>query len=557
MDRIWLKSYPQGVPAEIEADGFVSLGAMFAQSVQRYRHQTAFECLGARLSYARLDHLSRDFAAYLQGVLKLPPGERVAIMLPNVLQYPVCMLGALRGGYVVVNCNPLYTARELEYQLVDCAARSIVILENFAHTLESIIGKTQINNVIVARLGDLLGFPRGMAVNWLLSFVRRQIPAWHIDGACRFRAVLAKGRKMPFVAPEVRRDDIAFLQYTGGTTGVSKGAMLSHGNMLANIEQTRLWSASLLQPGEERVVTVLPLYHIFALTANCLLFLRLGASNLLVVNPRDLQALVATLARHPLTVLIGVNTLFSALLDTPRFAALDFRRLKVCLAGGAAVHKSVAERWQRTTGKVLIEAYGLTETSPALTVNPLDATDFNGSVGLPLPSTEVLIRDDDGNDLPLGERGELCARGPQVMQGYYRQKEETANVMSSDGFLRTGDMAVMDARGYVTLVDRKKDLIIVSGFNVYPNEVEEVLALHPEILEAAAIGVPDAKTGEAVKVFVVRRHAALNAEQVIAHCREYLTSYKLPVQVEFCAELPKTPVGKLLRRALRDAVPGF
>ncbi|SDH64969.1 long-chain-fatty-acid--CoA ligase [Propionivibrio dicarboxylicus] len=551
MDKIWLQSYEPGVPAEIDPAAYASLIDLFEQSVARYRDRTAFICMGARISYGELDRLSRDFAAYLQSVLKLERGERVAIMLPNVLQYPVCMLGALRAGCVVVNCNPLYKARELEYQLRDCGATTIVILENFARTLMKVVRRYPVEHIVMARLGDMLG-AKGPVVNFVVKYVKRVVPSWRLRNVEPFRQAMARGRAASFAPVEVGRDDIAFLQYTGGTTGVSKGAMLTHGNMLANVIQVHAWVRQHVTDGEELVVTALPLYHIFAMTANCFLFIRLGGTNLLITNPRDIPGFIKELARTPFTIMTGVNTLFNALLNHPKFAELDFSRVKVTLGGGAAVQRGVAERWKKLTGLTLMEGYGLTEASPVAAINPFHGTEYTGAIGLPVPSTEVAIRDDSGNDVALGERGELCLRGPQVMKGYYRQPEETANVMTPDGFLRTGDIAVMDERGFIRIVDRKKDMILVSGFNVYPNEIEDVLAMHDGVVEAAAIGVPDERTGETVKIFVVRRDASLTPKELLRHCREFLTGYKVPSQIEFRTELPKTNVGKILRRELRD-----
>jgi len=555
VEKIWLQSYEQGVPAEIDMSEFQSLGELFEKSVAAYSERTAFVCMGAEITYGQLDTLSRDFAAYLQTVLKLPKGERIAIMMPNVLQYPVCMIGALRGGYTIVNCNPLYTGRELEYQLRDSGSQTIVILENFARTLAQVIARTQVKNVVIARLGDMLGFPKGSIVNFVVKYIKRMVPAWRIPKTVGFRSAIAQGAAAQFTPVKVELEDVAFLQYTGGTTGLSKGAMLTHRNIIANATQAHVWVSSVVTMENEMVVTALPLYHIFALTANCFLFIKIGANNLLITNPRDIPKFVAELGKYPFTVLTGVNTLFNALLNNPDFSALDFSRVKVTLGGGTAVQKGVAERWKKVTGKPLIEAYGLTETSPAATINPINIPEYNGSIGLPISSTEAVIRNDSGADVPLGERGELCIRGPQVMKGYYKQPEETANVFMPDGFLRTGDIAVMDNKGYVRIVDRKKDMILVSGFNVYPNEVEDVLAMHPGVLEVAAIGVPDEKTGEAVKIFVVRKDPLLTPAQLIIHCREYLTAYKVPSQVEFRKDLPKTNVGKILRRELRDEVP--
>jgi long-chain acyl-CoA synthetase len=552
VDKIWLQSYQQGVPAEVDVKEFQSLGEMFEKSAARYRDRVAYINMGAQITYGQLDRLSRDFAAYLQSDLKLVRGARIAIMMPNVLQYPICMLGALRAGYTVVNCNPLYTPRELEHQLKDSGAEAIVILENFAHTLEQVLARSPIKHIVMARLGDMLGFPKGRIVNFVVKYVKKMVPAWTLARTVDFGKALAKGAASDFKPVAVTPDDLAYLQYTGGTTGVSKGAMLTHGNILANLAQVYAWIIPEVEEGRELVVTALPLYHIFALTANCFTFLRIGASNLLITNPRDIPAFTAELAKYPFTIFIGVNTLFNALLNSDAFLALDFSSLKVSLGGGMAVQKAVAEKWKRVTGTPLIEAYGLTETSPAATINPLNITEYTGSIGLPISSTEVAIRNDSGADVALGERGELCIRGPQVMKGYYQRPEETANAFMDDGFLRTGDVAVMDKKGFVRIVDRKKDMILVSGFNVYPNEVEDVVAMHPGVLEVASVGVPDAKSGEAVKIYVVKKDQALTAAQLIAHCREHLTGYKVPSQVEFRDELPKTNVGKILRRQLRD-----
>lgn len=554
MEKIWLQSYQEGVPAEVDSSEFQSLGEMFEKSVEMYRDRVAYISMGAQITYGELDTLSRDFAAYLQSVLKLPKGTRVAIMMPNVMQYPVCMFGALRGGYTVVNCNPLYMPRELEHQLKDSGAEAIIILENFAHTLEQVIAHTPIKHVVLARLGDMLGFPKGALVNFVVKYVKKMVPHWHLPGHVDYGKAVSQGRRADFKPVKVVQEDLAFLQYTGGTTGLSKGAMLAHSNILANVTQAHAWiTPAIAKDSQEFIVTALPLYHIFALTANCFTFIKIGATNLLITNPRDIPAFAAELGKYPITVITGVNTLFNALLNNDTFNALDFSKLKLTLGGGMAVQRAVADNWKRVTGKPLIEAYGLTETSPAATMNPLNIPEYTGSIGLPISSTDVVIRDDSGADVPLGERGELCIRGPQVMKGYYNRPEETANVFMADGFLRTGDVAVMDATGYVRIVDRKKDMILVSGFNVYPNEVEDVVAMHPGVLEVAAVGVPSEKSGEAVKIFVVKKDPALTAEALIAHCRENLTGYKIPAHVEFRTELPKTNVGKILRRELRDA----
>ncbi|HUY03103.1 MAG TPA: long-chain-fatty-acid--CoA ligase FadD [Rhodocyclaceae bacterium] len=551
MERIWLKSYPAGIPAEIDVDEFASIGAMFENSVRQFGPRTAFINMGKALSYDELDHLTRDFAAYCQSVLGLKRGARVAVMMPNVLQNPICIFGVLRAGLTVVNCNPLYTPRELEHQLNDSGAEAIVIVENFAHVLQEVVAMTRIKHVVVTGLGDMLGTVKGGLVNFVVRHVKKMVPAFSLPQAIGFKAALARGAAATFSPVPVGHDDIAFLQYTGGTTGISKGAMLSHGNIVANLQQAHAWLKPYLAEGREIIITALPLYHIFALTANCLTFIKIGATNVLIANPRDIPGFVKELAKYKFTTITGVNTLFNALLNAPGFANLDFSKLNISLGGGMAVQKVVAERWKQVTGNTLIEAYGLTETSPAATINPLNLAAYNGSIGLPVPSTDVAIRDDEGSDLPLGEAGELCVRGPQVMKGYWNRPDETAKVIMADGFLRTGDIAVMDEKGFIRIVDRKKDMILVSGFNVYPNEVEAVVAMHPGVLEVAAVGVPDEKSGEAVKIFVVKRDATLTAESVIAYCRENLTGYKIPKQVEFRSELPKTNVGKILRRALR------
>ena len=555
MEKIWLKSYPPGVPAEIDISEFNSVGDVLARSVRLYGPQPAYICMDKSITYDELDRLSTQFAGFLQGELGLPQGARVAIMMPNVLQYPIAAFGALRAGYTVVNVNPLYTPRELEHQLRDSGAEAIVIVENFCTTLQEVVKNTPVKTVVTTGLGDMLGFPKGMIVNFVVKHVKKMVPAWDIPGNINFRDALTRGARHALKPVKVTLDDLAFLQYTGGTTGVAKGAMLTHRNIVSNLTQAYEWIRPFVRDGNEVIVTALPLYHIFALTANCLTFMRLGAANVLITNPRDIPGFVKELSKHKFSVLTGVNTLFNALLNDPNFGKLDFSAMRVTLGGGMAVQKAVADRWKEITGKPLIEAYGLTETSPAATINPLDLKEYNGAIGLPVSSTEVAIRDDDGNDVPLGQSGELCVRGPQVMKGYYNREDGTAKVMMPDGFLRTGDVAVMDEKGFVRIVDRKKDMILVSGFNVYPNEVEAVVAMHPGVLEVAAIGVPDDKSGEAVKVFIVRKDAALTEEAVLAHCRENLTGYKMPRFVEFRQELPKTNVGKILRRALRDEPP--
>jgi long-chain acyl-CoA synthetase len=551
VERIWLKSYPPGVPAEIDAGAYASIGALFEQSVACFGRRAAYLCMGKALTYAQLDRYARELAGYFQS-LGLPPGARIALMMPNVLQYPVALFAILRAGYTVVNCNPLYTARELEYQLADSGAEALIVLENFAHVAQQALPGTRVRHVIVTGLGDMLGLFKGTLVNAILRHVKKMVPAWRIDGAVHWSRALLRGSAAGFGPAAVGRDDIAFLQYTGGTTGVAKAAVLTHGNILANLQQAHAWISADLVAGEETIITALPLSHIFALTANCLVFLRLGATNVLIPNPRDIPGFVRELAKHRFSVITGVNTLFNALLNHAEFRRLDFSALKVSLGGGMAVQQTVAERWRKLTGCTLVEAYGLTEASPAVAMNPLSLAAFNGSIGLPLPSTDVAICDRNGRDLPPGAEGELCVRGPQVMRGYWHSPEETAAAMTPDGFLRTGDIAVMDTAGFIRIVDRKKDMVLVSGFNVYPNEVEAVVAAHPGVLEAAVVGVPEPKTGEALKLFVVRRDPELTAGALIAHCRQSLASYKVPHRIEFRDELPKTNVGKILRRALRE-----
>ena len=551
MEKVWLQSYPEGVPAEIDPSEFMSIGEVFERSCREFADREAYVCMGKAISYAELERLSAAFAAYLQSALGLVPGSRVAIMMPNVLQYPVAMFAALRAGYTVVNCNPLYTPRELEHQLKDSGAEVIVVLENFASTLQRVIDRTQVRHVVVTALGDLLSVPKGLLVNFVVRHVKKIVPAFDLPGSVRFNDALNLGRGQSLNSVNVVHEDIAFLQYTGGTTGVAKGAMLTHRNVVSNMMQADAWIRPFAH-GPQIVITALPLYHIFALTANCLVFLKLGATNVLITNPRDIPGFVRELAKYRFTIITGVNTLFNALLNHPDFAKLDFSGLQVSLGGGMAVQHAVADRWRSITGRTLIEAYGLTETSPAVCINRPDQNDFNGSIGLPVPSTEISIRNDEGMELPLGEAGELCVRGPQVMKGYYRRPDETCRVMSEDGFLRTGDIATIDEKGFVRIVDRKKDMILVSGFNVYPNEVEDVVASCPGVLECCAVGVPDEHSGEIVKVFIVSKDPLLTADMVIAHCRTLLTPYKIPRQIEFRRELPKTNVGKILRRALKE-----
>lgn len=552
MEKIWLREYPKGVKHEINPDAYPSLVEVFTESCKRFSDKPAFANMDLSITFRALEEKTRYFAAYLQTVVGLQKGARVAIMLPNVLPYPIAMFGALRGGYTVVNVNPLYTARELEYQLKDSGAEAIVILANFAHTLERVLSKTHVKTVIVTQLGDLFPFPKSLLVNFVVRYIKKMVPAWNIPQAVPFLNILAEGKLRTFKPVSVTGADIAFLQYTGGTTGVSKGAMLTHRNMVANIEQAYEWVKPKIKEGNEIIITALPLYHIFALTANCLVFMKCGALNVLITNPRDINGFVKELAKYPFTAITGVNTLFNALLNHPDFAKLNFSCLSIALGGGMAVQHAVAERWKKVTGVVLLEAYGLTETAPAACINPLDLKDFNGSIGLPLPSTEFAVLDENGKELPIGERGELCIRGPQVMKGYWQSPEATAKSIMPNGWLRTGDIAKADNKGYFYIVDRKKDMILVSGFNVYPNEIEDVVALHPGVLEVAAVGVPDAHSGEVVKAFIVKKDQSLTEQDVIAYCRENLTGYKVPRFVEFRTELPKSNVGKILRRELRQ-----
>ncbi|APV51057.1 long-chain-fatty-acid--CoA ligase [Betaproteobacteria bacterium GR16-43] len=554
MEKAWLKSYAPGVPAEIDTSVYASIADIFRQSCARFAPRPAFTCMGATLTYAELDRLSRDFGAYLQKVAGLKRGARVAIMMPNVLQYPVAIFAALRAGFIVVNCNPLYTPRELEHQLKDSGAEAIVILENFATTLEKVIAQTGVKTIVTTQLGDLLGFPKSFITNFAVKHVKKMVPPWKLPNPVDFAAALAAGRPQALEEPDLVHDDIAFLQYTGGTTGVSKGAMLTHGNIVSNLLQSSAWWGQDLREGEEIIITALPLYHIFALTGNCLTFMKIGASNILIVNPRDIPAFVKELGRYRFTCFTGVNTLFNALLNAPGFSSLDFSGLRLALGGGMAVQRSVAERWKEVTGKPLLEAYGLTETSPGACINPMvPGAEYNGFAGLPISSTIVTIRDDDGKILAFGETGEICIAGPQVMKGYYNRPDETAKVMTDDGAFRTGDIGLMTPEGFVKIVDRKKDMILVSGFNVYPNEVEDVIAMMPAVREVCAVAAADEKSGEVVRVAVVRKDPSLTKQQVIDHCRAQLTGYKVPKIVEFWKELPKTNVGKVLRREVKNA----
>jgi long-chain acyl-CoA synthetase len=553
--RPWLASYPAGTPVEIDPEQYRSVVALLEECCDRFRHRPAFTNMGRSITYGDLDRLSATFAAFLVNDLKLAKGDRIAIMLPNLLQYPIVIIAALRAGLTVVNTNPMYTPRELKHQLDDSGASAIVVLDNFAKTVAEVVGGTQCKHVICTGIGDLLGFPKSAITNFVVRHVKKKVPAYTIPNAIRFNEALGRGLRSKLGKVDVGPDDLAFLQYTGGTTGVAKGAMLTHRNMVSNMLQAYAWIGSNMREGEEIVITALPLYHIFALTANFLVFARVGGFNHLITNPRDMPGFVKTIRSIGFTSLTGVNTLFAGLLNTPGFDQVDFSKLRLTLGGGMAVQRAVAERWKKVTGCALAEAYGLTETSPAACINPLDIQEYNGSIGLPIPSTDVNIQDDDGKVLPLGETGELCVHGPQVMKGYWNRPEETAAVLSADGWLRTGDIARIDEKGYVYIVDRKKDMILVSGFNVYPNEIEDVVAQLPGVLEVAAVGVPDEKSGEAVKLVIVKKDPALTEEAVRAHCKLNLTGYKLPRHIEFRDSLPKTNVGKILRRELRDAAP--
>jgi long-chain acyl-CoA synthetase len=557
-DKVWLKQYPKGVPAEIDYSAYTSIKHLFETCCEKFKDLPAYSNLGLTISYAELDQSTRDFAAFLQSLPGLAKGDRVAIMMPNLLQYPVAIFGILRAGMIVVNVNPLYTPRELEHQLKDSGAKAIVIVENFATTLQQVIKATPVEHVITTQIGDMLPVPKRWIVNFVIKKVKKMVPDWRIDGAMTMRAALARGASATLTPVKTELDDLAFLQYTGGTTGLSKGAMLTHRNIVANLHQSGSWTSTDFVEGKEVVISPLPMYHIFCLTAT-LSFMKWGAVNVLITNPRDLPAFIEELKKWRWTILTGVNTLFNGLLNTPGFETLDFSSVKVVLGGGAAVQKAVAEKWQQVTGKSLTEAYGLTETSPGASINPMNAP-WNGSIGLPLPSTDFSIRNDDFVELPRwtgqgnieASTGEICIKGPQVMLGYWQKPEETAKVIK-DGWLLTGDVGHMDEKGFVFITDRKKDMILVSGFNVYPNEIEGVVATCPGVLECASVGVPDEKSGEAVKIVVVKKDPNLTKEQIIEHCKANLTGYKVPRVVEFRTELPKTPVGKILRRELRDA----
>ncbi len=551
MEKIWLKSYPKGVPAEINVNTYRSIPHLIDENVVKYRDRPAYICMGKTINFGEVDRLSNAFGAWLQSK-GLAKGARVAVMMPNVLQYPAAVFGILRAGYTVVNVNPLYTPRELEHQLKDSGAEAIVILENFAHVLEQVLSKTPVKHVVLASLGDLLGF-KGLIVNFVVRNVKKMVPAFNLPGAIRFNAAISAGSGLQLKKVEVGHEDIAFLQYTGGTTGVSKGAILLHRNILANMEQVSAWFSPTRREDDPLVmVAPLPLYHIYALTCNCLFMMRDGGCCLLIPNPRDIPGFIKELQNNRFTSIAGLNTLYNALLNHPEFSSIDFSQLRMATAGGMAMQKAVAERWQKATGVPILEGYGLTETSPVATTNPVDIKEFSGTIGLPIPGTTITIRDDDEKILAVGETGEICIAGPQVMKGYWQRPEETAKVMAKDGAFKSGDIGIMDERGYVRIVDRKKDMILVSGFNVYPNELEDVVASCPGVLECCAIGVPDEKSGEVPKIFIVKKDPALTEQAVLEYCRKNLTGYKMPKHIEFRAELPKTPVGKILRRALRD-----
>ena len=553
MDYVWHKHYQQGVAHDIDASTYNSIPELLEESFSKFADKPAFHCMGKTLTYAEIDLQSRKFASYLQNTLNLKKGDRVALMMPNILQYPIALFGTLRAGMVAVNVNPLYTARELEHQLNDSGSKAIVIFENSASVLEEVISNTPVEHVLTTQIGDMLGFPKSMIVNLVIKKVKKMVPAWNIQSAQDFLGSVKSGDETKFIRPEIKSSEAAFLQYTGGTTGVSKGAELLHSNIIANLMQAREWISPVTEEGKEIIITPLPLYHIFSLTANCFTFSTVGALNVLITNPRDMPGFVKELSKWKFTAFTGVNTLFNGLLNTPGFSEVDFSSLKLTLGGGMAVQKPVAERWKSVTKTPLIEAYGLTETSPAACINPLDLPAYNGSIGIPVPSTEVVIKNDDEETLGVGEVGEICIKGPQVMKGYWNRPEETAKVMTKDGFFKSGDVGVMDEEGYFKIVDRKKDMILVSGFNVYPNEIEDVVSSNEKVFECAAVGAPDEKSGEIVKLFVVKKDDSLTADELKKFCKENLTGYKVPKIYEFREELPKSNVGKILRKNLRDS----
>ncbi|HBH25196.1 MAG TPA: long-chain-fatty-acid--CoA ligase [Cytophagales bacterium] len=551
-DYPWFKNYPEGIPQEINPDAYDNLSDFFEVSVKKYTGLIAYENMGKSITFDELDQMTQSFASYLQNDLGLQKGDRVAIQMPNLLQLPIALFGCLRAGMVVVNTNPLYTAREMEHQFKDTGAKAVVILANFAHNLEKIIGNTDIKHVIITEIGDLLGGIKGLVVNFVVKNVRKMVPSYKISGAIKYNDVLKKGKPAKYNRPAIKNEEIAFLQYTGGTTGVSKGAMLSHRNIIANMEQISAWMLPKLEERKETMITALPMYHIFALTVNCLAMFKIGAKNVLITNPRDLPTFIKELKKHPFTVMTGVNTLFKGLLNNPEFSSVDFSHFKIAVGGGMAVQDIVAKRWKETTGVALVEGYGLSETSPVLTCNPIDETERIGTIGLPLPSTEIILLNDEGKPVPDGTPGEICAKGPQVMNRYWNRKEETENVFYN-GYFKTGDMGVTDDSGFFKIVDRKKEMINVSGFNVYPNEIENIVAAHHKVLEVGAIGISDPKSNEVVKIFVVKKDDSLTQEEIIAYCKENMTGYKVPKVVEFRDELPKSNVGKILRRLLKES----
>ena len=548
----WLSSYPEGTPEEISIDEFASVADVFDQSVEKYSDLPAFSNFGKSLSYREISDYTDQLGAYLKNELGLKKGERVAVMMPNLLQNPIAIFAVLRAGLVVVNTNPLYTARELKHQLNDSGAETIIIVDNFCHVLQNVVAETGIKNIIVTRMGDMLPFPKSTIINLVVKYLKKMVPAYNLPDAVTFKQALKMGAQHRFETLPCNQYDIAFLQYTGGTTGISKGAVLTNKNMVANMQQASAWIKNTVGDKPEIIITALPLYHIFSLTANCLTFMKQGWMNYLITNPRDINGFVKEIKDLKFAAITGVNTLFNGLLNHPEFKDVDFSKLILTLGGGMSVQHSVAQRWKETTGTTLVEAYGLTETSPAACMNPMDLKEFNGMIGLPISSTEVCIQNDDWNQLGIGEEGEICIRGPQVMQGYWQRPKETANVLSADGWLHTGDIGVMNEEGFIKIVDRKKDMILVSGFNVYPNEVEGVIAEHPDVLEVGVVGKPDEKSGESVMAVIVKKNSALTEEAIKAFCRENLTAYKIPRTIVFAKELPKTNVGKILRREIRD-----
>ena len=547
----WFKNYPKGVSVEIDPDIYVSLVDMMEEAFSKYNDLVAYENMGKTLTYEEVDRLSADFAAFLQSIEGLEQGDRIAVQMPNLLQWVIAVFGALRAGLIVVNTNPLYTAREMEHQFKDTGAKAIIILANFGFNLEKIIGNTEIKTVVVTEIGDMLGGFKKILVNSVVKYVKKMVPAFNIPGAIKFGDALKKGNKLNYVKPDINASDVAFLQYTGGTTGVSKGAMLTHRNVIANLEQVYAWMQPKLKDRVEVAITALPLYHIFALTINCLIMFKIGAFNILITNPRDMPSFIKTLKKFKFSVIVGVNTLYNGLLNQPEFANVDFSALKVAVAGGMALQHSVAEKWKETTGGSIAEGYGLSETAPVLTCNPIDDTERIGTIGMPMPNTEIVLLDDEGKEVPLGKPGEICAKGPQVMKGYWQKPEETGNSFFN-GYFKTGDIGVMEEDGFFKVVDRKKEMILVSGFNVYPNEIENVIASHPKVLEVGAIGIPDPKSTEKVKVFVVKKDDSLTEEELRAFCKENMTPYKVPKAIEFKKELPKSNVGKILRRILKE-----